>query len=203
MTATSDRRDFAWELGMGAFLGRGLRESSGRGRVHKTTLVLRRPVNAPVGSRRVSRAIFVVLACAAVAAGAPGARAQDPAPVYRDTHYSFEERAADLVSRLTLEEKATQLSTSNAPAIPRLGVQEYAYWSEAQHGLSAFYGGDYHDNRNITGIATPPVATSFPTNLSASLTWDRALMRRETSAISDEARGFLDHSLFGNAQNNL
>src|SRR5690242_19036300 len=57
-------------------------------------------------------------------------------PVYRDTHYSFAERAADLVSRMTLPEKVLQLHTNSAPAIPRLGVQQYTYWSEGQHGLN-------------------------------------------------------------------
>ena len=120
-------------------------------------------------------------------------------PPYLDTSRSFEERAADLVSRLTLAEKVGQLSTTNAPGIPRLGVQEYAYWSEAQHGLSQFHGGYADDPLKSTTVK----ATSFPTNLAASMTWNPALMRRETSAISDEARGALDKSLFGNAQNNI
>src|SRR3954452_4564719 len=138
-------------------------------------------------------------AAALIAACLAAASADAAAPVYRDTHRSFAERAADLVSRMTLEEKAAQLSTTNAPSIPRLGVSEYAYWSEAQHGLSAFYGGD---QTNSSGLTTPR-ATSFPTNLSASLTWDPDLIRRETSAISDEARGELDKSLFGQHQNNI
>ncbi len=124
-------------------------------------------------------------------AGAPAvAGAQEPA--YRDTRLSFAERAADLVSRMTLEEKAAQLSTSNAPEIPRLGVAEYAYWSEALHGVNAFWGGDNAAPANTTGAVR---ATSFPTNLSASLAWNPALMRRVADAISDEARGFLDPSL--------
>jgi beta-glucosidase len=47
------------------------------------------------------------------------------APLYRDTRYSFAERAADLVSCMTLAEKAAQLMSNSAPAIPRLGVQQY------------------------------------------------------------------------------
>src|SRR3954451_5993599 len=125
-----------------------------------------------------------VLVAVAVMAGAGSpARGDDPPPVYRDASYTADERAADLVSRMTLEEKAAQLSTTNAPAIPRLGVHEYAYWSEAQHGLSAFYGG-YKDDPSAF---TTPRATSFPTNLAASLTWDPSLIRKETGAISDEA----------------
>jgi beta-glucosidase-like glycosyl hydrolase len=101
---------------------------------------------------------------------------------------------------MTLQEKAAQLSTTNAPAIPRLGVQEYAYWSEALHGVNAFWGGD---GRSPVGVDTTVTATSFPASLSTSLAWDPALVRRETTAISDEARGFLDPSLYGSAQNNL
>ena len=131
---------------------------------------------------------------------APGlAAAADPP--YRDTSLPPAERAADLVARMTLQEKAAQLSTTNAPAIARLGVQEYAYWSEAQHGVNAFWGGDATAPAGVD-INTVK-ATSFPTNLSSSLAWDPSLMRRETAAISDEARGFLDPALYGKRQNNL
>lgn len=131
---------------------------------------------------------------------APAAGAQVAA--YQRLSLSFPERAADLVSRMTFAEKAAQLATTNAPAIPRLGVQEYAYWSEAQHGVSAFWGGNSYAEAEREP-ALPTIATSFPTNLSASMTWDPALMRRESAAISDEARGFLDPARFRVAQNNL
>lgn len=103
---------------------------------------------------------------------------------------------------MTLAEKAAQLGTSNASAIPRLGVQEYTYWSEAQHGVSAFWGGNWFGGAEST-IPAPTPATSFPTNFAASMSWDPALVRRETSAVSDEARGFLDPALFGKGGNNL
>src|SRR4051794_7186278 len=92
-------------------------------------------------------------------------------PVYRDTHYSFAERAADLVSRMTLGEKVLQLRTNSAPAIPRLGVQQYTYWSEGQHGLNLLGG------NSQPGSATGGVhATSFPTNQAASMSWDPSMM---------------------------
>jgi beta-glucosidase-like glycosyl hydrolase len=145
------------------------------------------------------RAASTVAALMLAMAPASGASAAEPA--YRDTRLPFAERAADLVSRMTLAEKAAQLGTTNAPPIARLGVQEYAYWSEALHGVNAFWGGDF---TSPTGVDMNNVrATSFPSNLAASLAWDPALLRRETDAISDEARGFLDPSLFGKAQNNL
>jgi beta-glucosidase len=153
------------------------------------------------------RAAVAVLAAAglAVAYGgtaqaSPQARAgaQSPLPVYLDTHYSPAERAADLVSRMTLAEKVAQLRTNSAPAIPRLGVQEYTYWNEGQHGLNTLF----NDTNN--GGATGGVhATSFPTNFASTMSWDPQLVYDETSAISDEARGELDPSLWGKAQNNL
>ncbi|GAA5191231.1 glycoside hydrolase family 3 C-terminal domain-containing protein [Rugosimonospora acidiphila] len=143
------------------------------------------------------------LACTvATVAVAPAAIAaqQPPTPVYLDTHYSFAERAADLVSRMTLSEKVQQLHTNNAPAIPRLGVQQYTYWSEGQHGLNRL-GADTGEGGQ--GAVDDVRATSFPTNFASSMTWDPSLMYQETTAISDEARGFLDKSLFGTGQNNL
>jgi beta-glucosidase len=119
-------------------------------------------------------------------------------PIYLDTHYSFAERAADLVSRMTLAEKVAQLRTDSAPAIPRLGVQQYTYWSEGQHGVNALGA-----NTNPGGVTGGPHATSFPTNFAAAMTWDPQLMYQETTAISDEVRGFLDKSLWNTGQNNL
>jgi beta-glucosidase len=153
------------------------------------------------------RAAVAVLAAAGLAVAYGGtaqaspqvrAGAQSPLPIYLDTHYSPAERAADLVSRMTLAEKVAQLRTNSAPAIPRLGVQEYTYWNEGQHGLNTLF----NDTNN--GGATGGVhATSFPTNFASTMSWDPQLVYDETTAISDEARGELDPSLWGKAQNNL
>src|SRR5205807_6330231 len=119
-----------------------------------------------------------------VAAGTVSTHPSDQ-PIYLNTHYSFAERAADLVSRMTLPEKVQQLHTNSAPAIPRLGVQEYTYWNEGQHGLNTLF----NDTNN--GGATGGVhATSFPTNFASTMSWDPQLVYQETAAISDEARGF-------------
>ncbi|HEX3779873.1 MAG TPA: glycoside hydrolase family 3 C-terminal domain-containing protein [Pseudonocardiaceae bacterium] len=134
----------------------------------------------------------VALPASAGTTGTPGTL-----PIYLDTHYSFAARAADLVSRMTLPEKVAQLSTNNGPAIPRLGVQEYTYWSEGQHGVNRLGADDYGDG------GFEPKATSFPTNFASTMSWDPSLVYQETTAISDEARGFLDKSLFGTGQNNL
>ena len=90
---------------------------------------------------------------------------------YKDPSLSFEERAADLVSRMTLEEKVMQTGRS-ASAISRLGVQSYNYWSEGIHG-----------------VARQGNATSFPSSLSMSNTWNRQLMLETSDITSTEARG--------------
>jgi beta-glucosidase len=139
-------------------------------------------------------------------AGAASAKATPPAcpdgtgrtPLYRDTSYTFAERAADLVSCMTLAEKVAQLHTNSAPAIPRLGVQQYTYWSEGQHGINTMFA-----DTNNGGASGGVHATSFPTNFASTMTWDPSMTYAETTAISDEARGFLDKSLWGVGQNNL
>ncbi|MFF6960832.1 glycoside hydrolase family 3 C-terminal domain-containing protein [Streptomyces sp. NPDC008317] len=156
--------------------------------------------------RRAGLAAVCAMACAiGLTAGfGPSAAANTPqeavaaTPVYLDTHYSFQERAADLVSRMTLQEKVQQLSTNSGPAIPRLGVQQYTYWSEGQHGVNTLGA-----NQNNGGAQGGVHATSFPTNFASSMSWDPALLYQESTAISDEVRGFVDKSLFGTGQNNL
>src|SRR6266566_4348537 len=179
-----------------------------------TRLIVSRPHRFPflpgfAAKARAGRATVAVLAAAGLAVAyagtaqaSPRASAapaqQQPLPIYLNTHHSFAERAADLVSRMTLAEKVQQLHTNSAPAIPRLGVQEYTYWNEGQHGLNTLF----NDTNN--GGATGGVhATSFPTNFASTMSWDPQLVYQETAAISDEARGELDPSLWGKAQNNL
>jgi beta-glucosidase len=98
-------------------------------------------------------------------------------PIYLNTAYSFEERAADLISRLTLEEKESLLGNSMT-AVPRLGINAFNVWSEALHGVMGGF------NR-AAGTGSP---TSFPNSVAMGSAWDPDLMQRETTAISDEAR---------------
>ena len=142
--------------------------------------------------------VAMTAAMFAPTASAAGAAKPTALPIYLDTHHSFAERAADLVSRMTLEEKVLQLHTNSAPAIPRLGVQQYTYWSEGQHGLNTLGA-----NTNHGTVGGGVHATSFPTNLASTMSWDPNLIYQETTAISDEARGMLDKSLWGVAQNNI
>lgn len=92
-----------------------------------------------------------------------------------DTSRSFEARAADLVSRMTLEEKAAQMQNA-APAIERLGVPAYDWWNEALHGVARAGG-----------------ATVFPQAIGMAATFDIPLMDAVSSAISDEARAKHHH----------
>ena len=60
---------------------------------------------------------------------------QHPEPAYKDSSVPLEKRLDDLVSRMTLEEKVSQMMNA-APAIPRLGIPEYDWWNEALHGVA-------------------------------------------------------------------
>jgi beta-glucosidase len=81
-----------------------------------------------------------------------------------------EERAKDLVSRMTLEEKVSQMQDV-APAIPRLDVPAYNWWNEALHG-----------------VARNGFATNFPQSIGLAATWDSALMHRIATTIAVEGR---------------
>ncbi len=94
-----------------------------------------------------------------------------------DMRYSFrnpslptEDRVSDLVSVMTLEEKAHQL-VYTAPAIPRLGIPAYNWWNEALHG-----------------VARAGFATVFPQSITIANSWDEGLMYDVANAVSDEAR---------------
>jgi beta-glucosidase len=89
---------------------------------------------------------------------------------FRNTSLSLEERVNDLVSRMTLQEKADQL-VYTAPAIPRLGIPSYNWWNEALHG-----------------VARAGFATVFPQSITIANSWDEGLMFNVATAISDEAR---------------
>ena len=101
--------------------------------------------------------------------GAAQTRAQET-PAYTDLTLSTSERAADLVSRMTLEEKAGQL-VNDAPAIPHLGVREYNWWNEGLHG-----------------VAAAGEATVFPQAIGMAATWNEPLMR-ETPTSSPSSSG--------------
>ncbi len=98
-----------------------------------------------------------------------GALAQSSLP-YRNPALPVDQRVTDLVSRMTLEEKVSQMQ-NHAPAIGRLGIPAYDWWSEALHG-----------------VARSGYATVFPQAIGMAASWDTDLIHREASIISTEAR---------------
>jgi beta-glucosidase len=110
-----------------------------------------------------------------------GLQAQDAGRPWLDTSRSFEDRAAALVSRMTLEEKAAQMQ-NDSPAIERLGLPAYDWWNEALHGVARAGG-----------------ATVFPQAIGMAATFDIPLMDEVSRTISDEARA-KHHESFRNGQ---
>ncbi|HQE93685.1 MAG TPA: glycoside hydrolase family 3 C-terminal domain-containing protein [Anaerolineae bacterium] len=90
--------------------------------------------------------------------------------IYTDPAQPIAARVADLISRMTLPEKISQMLHS-APAIERLGIPAYNWWNECLHG-----------------VGRAGVATVFPQAIAMAATWDTALLYRVATAISDEAR---------------
>ena len=91
-------------------------------------------------------------------------------PIYKDTTRSTESRAVDLVSRMTLAEKISQM-VYTAPAIERLDIAKHNWWNEGLHGLGRAGG-----------------ATVFPQAIGLAATWNDGLIHEMATAISDEAR---------------
>jgi beta-glucosidase len=91
-------------------------------------------------------------------------------PKYKDATLSFEERAKDLVSRMTLMEKASQM-THNAASVPSLGIPFYNWWNEALHG-----------------VARAGIATVFPQAIGLAATFDENLLYQVADVISTEGR---------------
>jgi len=93
-----------------------------------------------------------------------------PTSIYKDPKAPMDVRVDDLISRMTLEEKVSQL-TSDSAAIDRLAVPAYNWWNEALHG-----------------VGRAGRATVFPQAIGIAATWDINLMSRVAATISDEAR---------------
>ncbi len=89
---------------------------------------------------------------------------------YQNAELSPDQRADDLLKRLTLEEKVA-LMQNNSPAIPRLGIKPYEWWNEALHG-----------------VARAGLATVFPQSIGMAASFDDELLYKVFNAVSDEAR---------------
>ena len=91
-------------------------------------------------------------------------------PLYKNADAPLAQRVDDLLSRLTTPEKVSQMM-NESPAIERLGIPAYNWWSECLHG-----------------VARAGRATVFPEPIGLAATWDPGLIFRMATAISDEAR---------------
>jgi beta-glucosidase len=115
-----------------------------------------------------SGAVALCLATALVAS--PSSLPAQEAKLYLDPSQPVEKRVDDLISRMTLEEKVSQL-IDRAPAIPRLDIPAYNWWNEGLHG-----------------IARSGYATVFPQAIGNAATWDAPLIGDISTTISTEAR---------------
>jgi len=104
-------------------------------------------------------------------------QAQTSKPAYLDITKAREARVQDLLKRMTLAEKVSQMMNSNS-AIPRLQIPEYNWWNESLHG-----------------VARSGVATVFPQAIGLSATFDEKLALKVSTAISDEARAIYNVSV--------
>ena len=92
------------------------------------------------------------------------------AAIYQDPSRPLGERVRDLIGRMTLQEKVSQM-VHDAPAIERLGVPAYNWWNECLHG-----------------VGRAGIATVFPQAIGMAATWNPELIHRMAVAVSDEAR---------------
>ena len=120
--------------------------------------------------------LVVALAFAPFPADAQQQAATQALP-YMNPALPLEQRVDDLISRMTLEEKVSQMR-DHAPAIPRLDVPQYDWWNEGLHGV-AFAG----------------YATNFPQVIGMAATWDTSLVHRMGETISTEARAKYDEAM--------
>ncbi len=100
-------------------------------------------------------------------------------PAYLDPSKPTEQRVSDLLGRLTLEEKAAQLNHLNT-GIPRLHVPAWGGWNQTLHG-----------------VWSKEPTTLFPAPIAMGATWDPALVRTITDAMSDEARALYNSNADG------
>src|SRR3989339_11948 len=116
----------------------------------------------------IRKKLLYVLGLSVLSAGQCGK--QEEKMPYLDPALPLERRVADLVGRMTLEEKISQMGHT-APAIERLGIPEYNWWNEALHG-----------------VARAGIATVFPQAIGLAATWNTDLLFEIADVISTEAR---------------
>lgn len=113
---------------------------------------------------------FFILCLLCLVAGGSFAQSVNNVLPYRNTELSAEQRADDLLHRLTLKEKVA-LMQNNSVAVPRLGIKPYEWWNEALHG-----------------VARAGLATVFPQTIGMAASFNDSLTYEVFNAVSDEAR---------------
>jgi beta-glucosidase len=103
---------------------------------------------------------------------------------FQDTSKSFEERVDDLVSRLTLEEKVSQMLNA-APAIPRLEIPAYDWWNETLHGVAR----------------TPFKTTVYPQAIAMAATFDKNSLFKMADYSALEGRAIYNKAVKLNRTN--
>jgi beta-glucosidase len=129
--------------------------------------------------------ISVALASPRVAAATPrvvAAGSTYPYP-FDNPHLSLTVRVNDLLSRLTLAEKVSELH-QYVPAIPRLGIAMFKTGTEALHGVA------WSTDDNNNGAVVTAKGTVFPQAVGLASTWDPALIKQVGNAVGQEARGY-------------
>jgi len=120
--------------------------------------------------RRVSLVLLLAVVVCAALSQSTSAQKRSADAIYRNPSLPIDQRVDDLLSRMTLEEKVSQL-THDADGVPRLGIPAYNWWNEGLHG-----------------VARAGVATVFPQAIGMAATFDEPLMRQIGEAISTEFR---------------
>ncbi len=126
--------------------------------------------NFPRGIRRLLAA--ALLPALLLLAPVAGRAADNSTPIWRDPDKPLAQRVTNLVSLMTVEERAQQICDT-APAIPRLGIHAYVFWNECLHGVA----------RDQYGAATV-----FPQAVALAAMWDTNFLHQVADSIATEAR---------------
>ena len=131
---------------------------------------------------------ILFIAFTLISAGLPAQTAVPAKAPYKDASLAVEKRVADLLSRMTLEEKASMLAGSGwmeSMAIERLGIPAIKM-ADGPMGVRSWAG-----SSAITSAANTPIkvlTTSFPSGVAMAATWDIALVKKEGQAIAQEVK---------------
>ncbi|HEX2314968.1 MAG TPA: glycoside hydrolase family 3 C-terminal domain-containing protein, partial [Thermomonospora sp.] len=122
---------------------------------------------------------------------APRAAARETPP-FQNPRLALDTRVADLLGRLTLDEKIAMLHQYQ-PAIPRLGIRPFKTGTEALHGIG------WSTDRNANGVVRTARGTVFPQAVGLGSTWNPELVRKVGAVVGTEARGYhaIDPDVWG------